>query len=343
MARYAVDLIIGGHDVADVSFLNDITEGVKEDFAQRPLGDVGGGDVVTALGFPVAGHVLKGGEDFAFVPLVVVSLEAEDGLETDLGGEVGVFTEGFLDAAPAGIAGDVDDGRQDDVAAAAGRLAGGGGVQLPRQFAVEAGGDADGLPPGRGVERGQAVQALLVEDGGDAEAGFLDEPALDVVAEFDLVDDGSAGVRWSAQLAGARDVADAVGDEDGGGIGVPAGLPGVHPFFILPDGGDLGDFLLQRHAADEVFDAVVDRSGGVAVEGVGRGLFGGGGGDAGRRVGFLLPAPVEGGEEGKAKANDEVAHVSVVSIKEFRPNLHCSSFIPCTRGRAPFQTIDWRL
>jgi hypothetical protein len=52
----------------------------------------------------------------------------------------------------------------------------------------------------------------------------------------------------------------------------------------IPDGGDLGDLLLQRHARDQVIDARLDRGGSILVHR--QGGFGGGrgGGKRDRRT-----------------------------------------------------------
>src|SRR6185436_2934396 len=91
----------------------------------------------------------------------------------------------------------------------------------------------------------------------DAEARVLAEEALRGVGE---ISDGAGGERG---LAGdAREVADAVAERIArlGFIeGVVDGVAGE------VDAAELGDLLVERHAADEVADSIIDRERGVAI------------------------------------------------------------------------------
>ena len=112
----------------------------------------------------------------------VVALERRDVGAAQLGREVRVLAVRLLDAAPARVAADVEDrarahgGRRSAASA-------GGSSRRPRRRVAgsKRRGRADRLLEARGVPGHQAVQALLVDDGRDAEPGLLDEVALDGV------------------------------------------------------------------------------------------------------------------------------------------------------------------
>ena len=117
----------------------------------------------------------------------------------------------------------------------------------------------------RAFGRDVAVEAFVVEEDRDAEARVVFEPLLDGVGELDHC----ARV---AMFAGARDFADAVFQEDGGVVGEEGALVideeqiGVgEELFVLPSAFELRDFFFERHAREEIGDALFDGEFGVAV------------------------------------------------------------------------------
>ena len=212
------------------------------------------------------GEVLHGGDDMPFATEGGVALEAPDGGHAELGDEVGIFAEGLLDAAPARLAGDVDDGGEGLMGAAQTGFPGGHGVERFDEFGMEGCGQADGLGKAGCVHGGLAVEALFVEDDGDAEAALFEEEALDGVGEFG----GGAGVEARAGIAGASDLTQAMALFKGsfGFLLVEAALR-VHEGFglFLPDAYHLGGFLGEGHPGQEVFGALFRGELWVLVEG----------------------------------------------------------------------------
>ena len=124
------------------------------------------------------------------------------------------------------------------------------------------GGKADGLRVDDRVEGGQTVERLLVEDGRDAEAGVLDEEALDVIAHARRGLGGQEG-----RAGDTRDLADAL-SQRGARLGRVEGL--AVGDLGRPGGAQLGHLLVTVHAAEQVGRALGRAAAGVAVGRVGR-------------------------------------------------------------------------
>ena len=119
------------------------------------------------------------------------------------------------------------------------------------QLRVPRGREADRLREADGVARDEPVQALLVDDGRDAQARLLHEEALDLVGQRG--DDGHLEARGAGH---ARDLPDARSEALVGLAGLDAGAV---EDLEDPDRAELGELLLERHAAQEVVDAIGDR------------------------------------------------------------------------------------
>ena len=140
----------------------------------------------------------------------VGALERLDVRAAELGGEVRVLAVGLLDAAPARVAGDVEDRRQ--------RMAGAGQQHPPADgrrhrgddVGVEARGGPDRLLEARRRPGDEAVQAFLVDDRRDPESRLLDQVALDRVGRLGHLD--GSQVRRPRQPG---DLADAVAGQGG--------------------------------------------------------------------------------------------------------------------------------
>src|SRR3546814_10209630 len=92
--------------------------------------------------------------------------------------EAGVLAERLLDAAPARVARDVDDGRESEVHAACAHLARDQRVDVADEIGIPGRGEPDGLREGGRVLRRETVERFLVKEDGDAEAGVLARPFL---------------------------------------------------------------------------------------------------------------------------------------------------------------------
>ncbi len=133
----------------------------------------------------------------------------------DIGGadgadEVRVLADGLLDAAPAGVAHHVEDGRQALVDADGAHVTADGGGHAPHQAGVEGGapGQRDGV--GGGAPGGEAYQAFVVREGGDAEAVGGGDPGLGAGqgerAEGGVDRDGAEGPGQLAESVGQERV-----------------------------------------------------------------------------------------------------------------------------------------
>ncbi len=182
----------------------------------------------------------------------------------DGGHQVGVLAEGLLDAAPAQVAGDVQDGGEPLVDAEPAH-----GPADARGHALDEAGVEGGAPGRRdrvdgGPPGGQAGQALLVCDGRDAEPVGGHDLALAAGqggAARDRVHRG--GAEGPGELAQA--VLDHLLPGEGftGGVVLVGGDRGAGGVGTHPDAVELGRLLLQGHGGEQVVDPLAVGQGGV--------------------------------------------------------------------------------
>ncbi len=226
----------------------------------------------------VSGEVLEGGHQAGL-------LQPADVGRGQLRDQVGVLTEGLLDAAPAVVADDVEHGGEPLVHAERGHVAADG-----RRHPLDEAGVESGRPGQRRRVDGGAVgrepsEALLVHEGGDAEPGVLqDHPVLahhlrralrgrqgDAAVDARQVTEAVPArlLQWQG-LVGGEDVLHrghverlgrvaAVGGRRGGldhlrGVGRLDRVGGV----AGPAAAELAHLLLQRHRGEEGVDPLVD-------------------------------------------------------------------------------------
>ena len=156
--------------------------------------------VHAALGQAVADHVLAGGQHRRAGAL----LQPADVGHAERRDQVGVLAVGLLDAPPARVARDVEDRRQALVGAHRAQLAREAARERLDQLRIPRGREADRLREAHRVARDEPVQALLVDDGRDAQARLFHEEALDLVGQGG--DDGHLEARGPGH---ARDLPDA--------------------------------------------------------------------------------------------------------------------------------------
>ena len=109
---HAVDLVVRGHYADGAGLRDHVAERVEERLAQHPFGDVDRGAVLAGFGRAVGGEVLEGGDEARLVLESGVALETLHGGDAEAGVEVGILAVSLLDAAPARVAGDIDDGSE---------------------------------------------------------------------------------------------------------------------------------------------------------------------------------------------------------------------------------------
>ncbi len=197
VAREPVDVAVGGHHAREPGDADGRLERQQLLVAHLARPEVGRRLVEPALGEPVADEVLAGRDDAGGH---VVALHPADVGDAELGREVGVLAIRLLDAAPARVAGGVEDRREREPAADREHAPADRGRDRLDELGVEGRRRADRLLERRRPAGEQAVERLLVEDRGDPEARLLDEVALDRVA-------GLGGAR-RIEVGRARDPAD---------------------------------------------------------------------------------------------------------------------------------------
>ena len=124
----------------------------------------------------------------------------------------------------------------------------------------ERAGDTERLREDRGLPRHEARADLLVHDGGDAEAGVLDEVLLDLVGER-----SRGGGAQAARPADPRDVADPVAQDRLGALRVEAVRPAIWKTQALPSWASFSSSVMSasRSATRSSTDAEASRYVGV--------------------------------------------------------------------------------
>ncbi len=211
--------------------------------------------VHAALGGAVADEVLRGRDD---ARCDVVALEAAHERDAHAPDEIRILAERLLEAAPARIAADVENGPETLMHARGAHLRPDRVGQRFDERGLPRAGEPDRLREDRRVARHQPGADLLVHDGGNTEPRVVDQMALERVRELGRL------LRSQAARAGdARDLADPVPQQV-----VSAGVePAVAARELEdPAAAELRHLLLGRHACEQVVDALVDRLDRVAVE-----------------------------------------------------------------------------
>ena len=258
-AHDAVDLLVRVHHRRQAALAHGHLERAEVDIAQLAFGQVRRRPVHPAFGRAVADEVLGGGDH----PVdEVVALQAPDERQAHLRHEVRVFAVGLLEPAPARITADVEHRRQALVGTDRAHLAADRVGDRAVVLRPERRGDTDRLREHRGLARHQTRTDLLVDDGRDAEPGLEQEP-LHLVGEQRCCRGAEA-----RRPAHPGDVTDAGTDQRGRPLHVEAVVSGD---LEHPDAAELSQFLVERHAVEEIRDSIVDRRGRVEVQGVGVG------------------------------------------------------------------------
>ena len=157
---------------------------VRKTSRSKPLRNVDRRAVGAGFGLAVRGEVLQRGNDVLLVFESGISLKTLNRRDSHAGDQVRIFSVGFLDAAPAGFAGDVHHRRQCLVRAADARFLGRHLEKPADQFGIECGAQADRLGKAGAVDGRVTVQAFFVKNHGDSEAAVFDEKFLDGVGQF---------------------------------------------------------------------------------------------------------------------------------------------------------------
>ncbi len=196
------------------------------------------------------GKMFGGRQHPVGVMIGAASLQAENGGRAHLGDQVRVLAVGFFGAPLAGVAGQVQHGRQRPMAAAGAHFGGGGGEGLFYQGRVPGGGQADGLREAGGVPAHQPVQRLVDDEDGDAQPGFVDGVVLDGVG-------GDGRFPAAAIQSYATNAAHTVGPILAQWVQVN------RPLFVLAgvmagkaENGHLGQFFVQCHTRQQVGDTL---------------------------------------------------------------------------------------
>ncbi len=251
-AREAVDRRVGVHDRGQARVADGGGEGLRVDLAKLAWAELYGGMVLPALRHGVPEEVLARADD----PLAqVLGLQASDVGRAHASRQVRVLAVRLLHPPPAGIPGDVEDGRQRVTGADCQHLAADDAGHFGHQRLVPRRCQADGLRELGGIPRAIARHAFFVDHDRDPQARPFDHDALDLVHE-----PGAPRRSQTGRRADTRHVADAVLELPGDVRGVES-VP-VHEIG-QPDAADLRQLLLEVHAPEQVLDALVERSIGV--------------------------------------------------------------------------------
>ena len=261
---HAVDLVVGGHDRVDPRLLHRGLEGLEVLLAQDPLAEEDGGGIDPPFVRPMAREVLGGGEHAAGPQRQALALVAANRGHPQPGGEIGVFAVGLFGAAPARIAGEVEDGRQHLLDAPRSRFPRGHRHDALEEVHVPGAGEADGHGEVRRPRSHEAVDRFLVEHGGDAEPRALDQELLHRVDVGHGLSRPAARSARHRDLARSRHLAHAVREHRLRLRGVEDPPLVLEGRLLLPHAAELGDLLLEGHPPQEILHPGLHREGLVA-------------------------------------------------------------------------------
>ena len=229
----AVDGAVGSHN-RGAARVNGALEGRQEDFLQLAVGHLGVHGVAGAHGFAVADVVLGAGQDGVGGVQAVALVALHDGV-AHFARQIGILAEGLVDAAPAGIAAQAQNGGEGPVQTVGSHLAGGDAAHFLHDVGVPgAGGGQLGGEDGGLVLQAVAVDGVDAEDHRDAQAAVLHGGALHL-----------AGVVAQHMQEGAR-------AQSGPAQALLAAHDGVG------DLHHLRDLFLQRHLRKQLLHAEPD-------------------------------------------------------------------------------------
>ena len=261
--RHAVVIVVGAHHAEHAGLAH--RRGERRhvhvlDLARGHLRIGAGHEFARALVGAVDDEMLGGGGDG------VVLLQPLHHLHAEPRHQIRRLAVDLLHAAPALVAGHVQDRRVDIGIAQRARLQRGDAAHLPHQFAVPGMPDAELCGEAGGAVRLDAADAFVAEVDRDAQPGLFDEEALHLVHRPDMAAD-VGGVRQHAALVPAVvhlvDVADAVLPQR------PLPCPGRQRVFqhaaVAVQRGHLRGLLVGVHLREQVGDARVDGGGAVLV------------------------------------------------------------------------------
>jgi hypothetical protein len=259
MRGYAVYFVVGRHHRTDVGAANDFLEGREEILAQRALGNAGGSHIGAAFGLTMPREMLEGGEYLAVGQRQYVALQAAHGGHAKLRYKVRIFAEGLLDATPARVASDINDGRKNFAYPADTDLATDDGIDLQKQVGVPAAGQGNGLGEIRGINGCVAVKPFLVQPHGNTQPGLLHGEMLDGIDHLHrlarIAPMRNPRRSGAVLIGGPGESAETVRILDCRFRGIEIEILVEYVRFVFPDGHHLGDFFFQSHATEEIVDA----------------------------------------------------------------------------------------
>src|SRR6266851_7013639 len=211
------------------------------------------------------GEVFRSGHHVGSVDQWSGALKTLDGGDTDLRDEIRIFSVSFFGAAPARVARQVQHRRQAMLRAARADFRCGGGEDLADKLWVPGRGECDSHRVTGPSGSDMPVKAFIVKDNRDSQASILFHPSLDRVGEL-------RHGPWTAPLARARYFSQAIFQDDGGILRKEGAflvdeerLLLIQKLTIFPGTFHLSEFLLERHAREQIRDALLDGQLGIAI------------------------------------------------------------------------------
>ena len=245
--RDSVDLGVGVHHRPDAALEDGHLERGQQDVAELARSGVHRREVAPGLRRRVAHEVLEG-------RVHPGPLETADVRGAEHADQVGVLAHALLDAAPAGIADDVQHRRQALVHAKGPHRASDGLGHRFDELGVEGRTPRERGGEGRGLPGRQPGEALLVDEGGDAQAGVAHQAPLEVPQPgLALGGVDGAGPVHAGELT--QPVLGGVGQRRAAG---EVALQRCHGLSValVPEAHELGELLGEGHLLQQGLDRV---------------------------------------------------------------------------------------
>ena len=252
----AINLVVGGHDAANVRLLDCSLKGHQKILANDALGIISRRGVGTSLGLPMDCEVFHGRQNVMAIDIERIALQSCDCRDSHSRYQERILAIGLFGASPARITREIKHRREDLARAARTGLVTRGGEYLLHELRVPGARQPDGLRKTGAAVFHEAMQGLAHKQRRNSEATLLFEETLDSVAQNRRLPRCHIQIRVPPSLKHG-----------------PSGLSGeracrIDDFHLAAStAGDLLDFFFEGHARPQVGYSVVNGEAGVAVFG----------------------------------------------------------------------------
>ena len=250
VAGNAVDLVVGGHDRADVGLLDGDFKRIEMHVAEDSLREIRGGHVGAPLRLAVAGEVFEAGQQVLPADVFVTTLQSLHRGDANAGNQIGILTVKLVKSPETRLAREIEHGSGGVGDAVGPHFKCDGRKNAFNQCCIPCAGKSKRHGKHRGIVTNESVAGLTIEKRRNPQAGFLHQIGLNGSVEFRKI--------LGRQLVVVFDRADAVFNlRQRESNVIVNGLVLQQLREIRPE-VELCALFLKRHARQEILQAFLD-------------------------------------------------------------------------------------